>query len=106
MRAVFTAKRVGHTTTWPAHPWTNGRIERIFGTYKRTVFGLIWLFSSLGQVDRFVADFLRWYNADRPHSSWGGRSPDEVSFGRPKRIPPRPERVAYFDGRLVWWKFG
>jgi transposase InsO family protein len=23
VRAVFATKHVGHTTTWPAHPWTN-----------------------------------------------------------------------------------
>jgi hypothetical protein len=54
----------------------------------------------------FAADFLRWYNGARPHSSWQGHTPDEVYFGRPKHIASLPERVSYFDGRLVWWRFG
>jgi transposase InsO family protein len=96
---------VRHVRTKPCHPWTNGRIERIFRTFKDTVSDLTWLIASFPQLDRFLADFKLWYNRDRPHSSWGGRTPDEVYFGRPKRIG-HLGRVAYFDGRLMWWRFG
>jgi transposase InsO family protein len=104
--AVLMAEHgIRHVLIRPAHPWTNGRIERMFRTFKETVFGCIWLFASRRQVERYCADFLLWYNRDRPHSSWGGRTPDEVFSGRPMQRRPLG-RVAYFDGHLRWWRFG
>jgi putative transposase len=107
--AVFTSalERLGiqRSRTRPAHPWTNGRIERLFSTFKQAVRRALWLFSGTAQVDRFCDDFLRFYNRDRPHSTWGGRTPDEVWFGRKKRLRPLG-RVTYFDGALEWWRFG
>jgi transposase InsO family protein len=96
---------IKHCRTRPAHPWTNGRIERVFGTFKQTVRGCLWLFVSVSQVDRFCHDFLRWHNRDRPHSAWAGRTPDEVWFGKKKRLRPLG-RVDYFEGALHWWRFG
>lgn len=105
VQQILEVHRVRHVRIRPAHPWTGGRIERLFRTFKETVFGLVWLVSSVGQVDRFAADFVTWYN-DRPHSSWQGRTPNEIYFGRAKHIPARLERVRYFDGRLSWYRFG
>ncbi|MBL8953681.1 MAG: transposase family protein [Myxococcaceae bacterium] len=96
---------IRHSRTRPAHPWTNGRIERVFSTFKQAVRHVIWLFSGVAQVDRFCGDFLCFYNRDRPHSAWGGRTPDEVWLGRNKRLRPLG-RVTYFDGALEWWCFG
>jgi transposase InsO family protein len=96
---------VRHVRTKPGHPWTNGRIERVFRTFKETVSSLVWLIASTRQLDRFAADFLQWHNRDRPHSSWDGRTPDEVFFGRQKRLRSLGP-VEYFDGRLSWYRFG
>jgi len=95
---------VEHVHTRPAHPWTNGRIERIHKTFKETVFGLVWMVASTAQLDRFCSDFVRWYNRDRPHSSNGGRTPDEVWRGQPAGRSLGP--ITYFDGRLRWFRFG
>lgn len=83
----------------------SGRIERAFRTFKETVSSLVWLVSSRAQLDRFCRDFLLWHNRDRPHSAWGGRTPDEVFFGRPRQLRPFG-RVDYFDGLLHWYRFG
>ena len=99
------ARGVRHVLIRPGHCWTNGRIERVFRTFKQTVFGLIWLFASTREIARYCADFRRWYNADRPHSSHGGRTPDEVFSGRPKQLRPLG-RIDYFDGQLRWYRFG
>ena len=96
---------VRHVLIRPAHPWTAGRIERVFRTFKQTVFGLAWLIASYRQLDRFAADFLVWYDRDRPHAAYGGRTPDEVYFGRPRQDRPLG-RVTYFGGRLSWYRFG
>ena len=96
---------VDHTRIRPAHPWTNGRVERVFRTFKETVFDCIWLFASVGQIDRYCADFMQFYNRDRPHSSYEGRTPNEVFFGH-KRKAPAKARVTYFDGQLNWYRLG
>jgi putative transposase len=95
---------VKHQRTPYARPQTNGRIERIFRTAKETIFSLVWLVRSPSQLNRFCADFLRWYNFDRPHSSYGGRTPNEVSRGR-AREPGVASRITYFDGLLPWYRF-
>jgi transposase InsO family protein len=96
---------VEHTLTKPAHPWTNGRIERLFRTFKETVFRYVWLFRSPRKIDRYCADFVRFYNTARPHSSYGGLTPDEVRAGR---VEPAcaTGRVTYFDAQLRWYQFG
>ncbi|MHB8878714.1 MAG: transposase [Myxococcaceae bacterium] len=96
---------VRHAFIRPGHAWTNGRIERIFRTFKETVAALVWLVDGRAQLDRFCSDFLVWHNRDRPHSSWGGRTPDEVYFGRARQLRPLG-RVDYFDGLLHWYRFG
>jgi transposase InsO family protein len=90
----------------PCHAWTNGRIERVFRTFKETIFRhcRLWLFSSHAQVDRYCDDFRQLYNRDRPHSAYAGRTPDEVYFGRPAGASRG--RVSYFDGRLHWYCLG
>ena len=104
-QSMCAAHGVRHSLIRPAHPWTNGRIERLFRTFKETVSRCIWLYASTGQVDRYCGDFRLWYNRDRPHASYGGRTPDEVYFDR--KLQRRPlGRVSYFDGALNWYRFG
>ena len=103
--AFLAANNIRHTRIRPGHAWTNGRIERLFRTMKETFRAAIWLFADTAQVDRFCADFLVFYNRDRPHSAWKGMTPDEAAYGRKKRRGHRG-RVEYFDGHLHWWRFG
>jgi transposase InsO family protein len=102
---MLAAHRTKHTLTRPAHPWTNGRIERVFRTFKETIFGLVWLVAGPAQLDRFCRDFLQWHNRDRPHGAWDGRTPDEVFLDRPK-CRRSLGRVDYFAGRLRWFRLG
>jgi transposase InsO family protein len=69
-QACLGGYNVRHVRTKPFHSWTNGRIERVFRTFKETVSSVTWLVSSVGQLDRFVADFKLWHDRDRPHSPW------------------------------------
>jgi transposase InsO family protein len=102
---LLAARGVEHTFTRPAHPWTNGRIERLFRTFKQTVFAHVWLFASLGEIDRYCRDFVVFYNRDRPHSRFEDRTPDEVYFGLAPMVHPLG-RTTYFDGHLNWYRFG
>ena len=76
----------------------------VFRLFKETVFSLVWLIASSGQLDRFCSDFLLWHNRDRPHGGWEGRTPDEVYFGRPRQLRALGA-VTYFGGRLKWYRF-
>jgi transposase InsO family protein len=42
--------KVRHSHIRPAHAWTNGRIERLFRTFKETVFRYTWVFTSLRHI--------------------------------------------------------
>ena len=105
VEALLSRHGVRHTVTHPQHPWTNGRIERVFRLFKETVFGLVWLVASPAQLASFCSDFMQWHNRDRPHGSWEGRTPDEVYFGRPRRQGALGT-ATYFGGRLRWYRFG
>src|SRR6266496_6399977 len=50
---------------------------------------------SLRSLQRELSLFMAWYNADRPHTTLQGATPDEVYFGRrpafrQPRFEPRP----------------
>jgi len=102
---MLSKRDVEHVFTRPRRPQTNGRIERLFRTFKETVFTWIWLFSSLDQIDRFCVDFTNFYNRDRPHSRFEGKTPDEVFFNCPRQLYSRGP-VQYFDGLFLWHRFG
>ncbi len=111
--AVFTAYCFGafldshgvtHTRTKPGHPWTNGKIERLFLTYKITLAAYCWIICSTKHLAVVCSEFVRYYNETRPHSSWGNRTPDEVYFHRPRAMRATP--ATFFGGRLEWYRFG
>ncbi|HET8568703.1 MAG TPA: IS481 family transposase [Candidatus Limnocylindria bacterium] len=65
-----------HTRTKPYHPWTNGRVERFIGTITRECLYARELHSDEERA-LVIALYLAYYNAERPHTRLGGRSPLE-----------------------------
>lgn len=66
---------IQHQTTDPGCPWQNGRIERLFGTFKAKL--AIW-WRRVGVPDDAQPDcdtFRTWYNHARPHQSLGSLTP-------------------------------
>ncbi len=95
--------QVEHTFIRPAHPWTNGRIERLFRTLKETQRRFARVFVSREHVTRFCSDFLSYYNRCRGHSSCWGFTPDEVFSVKPATAPLG--ELVLFDGMLVAHQF-
>ena len=70
---------IRHQRTEPGCPWQNGRVERFFGTVKRTLDQLeVQQAEELEAVLRQVRFF---YNHLRPHQHLQGRTPAEVWAG-------------------------
>ena len=100
---VLRRHRVCHRFFRPGHAWTNGRIERLFGTFKRVQRRYARVFVSRRHVRRFCADFVRYYNACRPHAAYWGLTPDEVTRGEAAQGPF--DVVSLFDGQLLAHRF-
>jgi hypothetical protein len=82
------------------HAWTNGFVERLQGTIlselRRVPFRRTY-YTSVGQLERDLQAYLRFYNRERPHQGYRlqGRTPASVFWpGRPAEIEcgPRLER--------------
>ena len=92
---------ISHQRTVPGCPWMNGRIERLFGTFKERINTLTPLDGN--GFDLMLTTFARWYNEVRPHQNLGGATPMEAWTAIDPYAKP-PKRVAWFEdweGRLV-----
>lgn len=98
---VFTAGLrvlgIGHQRTQLHSPWQNGRIERLFGTLKWTLKPVVLIDGPM--LDRFLGDFVRWYNALRPHQALAGATPKQAREGvDPWHAPQPPRQVRFVEG--------
>jgi transposase InsO family protein len=89
-------------------PWQNGRIERLFGTFKaacRHLEDLEKLGLQLSQSA--LDDFRLWYNHLRPHQHLDGRTPAQAWAGRTATIKRNrsPKLVELWNGVLVGYRF-
>ncbi|MDR7123164.1 integrase core domain-containing protein [Rheinheimera soli] len=90
--AVFTSRTfrwalkflgIKYQCTELGYPWQNGRIERLFGTFKRHIRKII--VEDGIALNQRLAEFQFWYNTIRPHQNLKGHTPDEIWHG--KAIP-------------------
>jgi transposase InsO family protein len=74
-RAACAALGIRHTRIQPRHPWTNGRVEAFNGTIQREC---LYARTFTSDEERALAIWLwiAYYNAERPHTSLGGLSPE------------------------------
>lgn len=69
---------IRHQRTAPFAPWQNGRIERLFGTFKAA---LRLRSAPLNDVQGGLNLFRCWYNHVRPHQHLDGLTPAEAWDG-------------------------
>jgi putative transposase len=91
--ALFLLKvRVKHTA--PRSPWQNGRIERLFGSFKADFTRLLH-----GNLATLLTEWRWYYNFARPHQHLRYKTPAESWDGR-RKATGRPHRVELWDGQL------
>jgi putative transposase len=83
-------------------PWQNGRVERFFGTLKKSL--KLWQFEGRQTLALSMAEFATWYNNIRPHQNLGGLTPLEA-WERidPFHAPAPSKEIAFakdWDGLL------
>lgn len=84
-------------------PWQNGRIERLFGTFKERI-NLLW-FCNAEQLAGLLPQFSFWYNHVRVHQHLEGRTPAEA-WGKTCYDPTKePLFFNAWDGLLTGYYF-
>ena len=74
--------RVRHIRTQVNSPWTNGKIERLWGTLQSEVLDRQ-IFRSLEDAEAALAEYARYYNYHRLHGQIGWLTPAERYDGTP-----------------------
>ena len=74
-----------HSRSAPAHPQSNGKIERFHGTVKSEHFRKTPKIS-LSQMKAELGRWIEYYNKERLHSALGYVSPFDVIFDRREKI--------------------
>jgi len=92
-RWVRSQRHITHIRTRKKAPWTNGRIERFFGTvkYERLYRHDI---SDGVALAAHCNDYRTTYNTIRPHEEIGMRRPLDLYRQTPTTQPPAPEHVS------------
>ncbi len=77
------AKRYGVELLFiqPGRPMQNGYMERFNRTYRQEVLNA-YVFETLNEVRRMIADWLVRYNEKRPHESLGDLSPRQYLMAK------------------------
>ncbi|MER7475295.1 IS481 family transposase [Micromonospora sp. NPDC000018] len=90
---ALSATGTKHKRTRPYTPRTNGKVERYNGTLARE-WAYVRNYSSEHERRVALAEFVNYYNHDRPHAALGGRPPISRTAGSDYRLvfdqPPEP----------------
>ena len=78
----------------PAHPQTNGKIERFHQTLKKEVLAARH-FADHAQVQRSFDTWRTTYNCERPHEALGGRTPAQRFTPSPWHLPACLPEIHY-----------
>lgn len=79
-----------HQRIPPGCPWKNGRIERLFGTLKRTL--AAWNPPNTLPLQTVLDHFRQYYNTYRPHQALNGHTPLQAAQRRPNTTAIKPNQ--------------
>jgi transposase InsO family protein len=82
---------IAHRLTQPASPTTTGKIERFHQTLRRELLDHARPFTSLLEAQAAIDEWVREYNADRPHQAHGTRTPVTPAERFQPAAPPERE---------------
>jgi putative transposase len=82
---------IRHIYCAPHHPQTNGKLERFHETLKARLNLLV--YTSPGELQRAMADFIDFYNHRRYHEGIDNVAPADVYYGRREEILKRREEL-------------
>lgn len=103
--AALATTKTKHKRTRPYTPRTNGKVERFNGTLARE-WAYVRDYGSEHERRVALANFLNYYNHERPHTALGGRPPISRTAGSDYRVtfeqPPElldtaPQQLAFED---------
>lgn len=80
-------------------PWQNGRIERLFGTFKQHLHQI--QIDSAEQLQELLDEFKHWYNTIRLHQHLSYQTPQEV--WQQQRQPQVQKSNCRAQGKPIWW---
>jgi putative transposase len=90
--AVFTAEGIRILASPPRAPRANAICERMIGTLRRELFDRL-LIVNEHHLRQVLTEYLRHYNAARPHRSLGQLAPAQADTGPPKPINLAEHRI-------------
>jgi len=84
LKTYLINRDIKHIRGTPYHPQTQGKIER----YHRSIKNVITLdnYYFPGELERAIAEFVKYYNYQRYHESLNNLIPADVFYGRTKEI--------------------
>ncbi len=91
LKTYLKRKDIKHIRGAPYHPMTQGKIERYHRSMKN-VFRLRH-YEYPWELDQAIGEFVEYYNRERYHESLDNLTPEDVYFGREKKIKTRREQI-------------
>jgi len=84
-------KHLEHIRGAPYHPMTQGKIERFHRSMKNVV--LLQNYYSPAELEKALAQFIKYYNNERYHESLDNLTPANIYFGKFEEVLTRREKI-------------